>query len=193
MHDNRLVFATGNPNKVREVRELLAGRFEVVSLHDLGMETDLPETSGTIEGNAVQKARYLYERYGVDCFSEDTGLEIDFLGGEPGVHSARYAGTGKDPAANLSLVLERMQGARDRKARFRTVVALLRQGSLHVFEGTVEGSITLAPQGSDGFGYDPIFLPEGSDRTFAEMAASDKNKISHRGKAVRQLVEFLTR
>ncbi|MEY3052232.1 MAG: RdgB/HAM1 family non-canonical purine pyrophosphatase [Bacteroidota bacterium] len=189
---DRLVFATGNKNKVREVRELLADRYEVVSLHELGMETDLPETAGTIQGNAVQKARYLYDRYGVDCFSEDTGLEIDALGGEPGVNSARYAGAGKDPSANLALVLQRLQGIQDRRARFRTVVALLRQGRLHTFEGVVEGRITTTPFGQGGFGYDPIFIPDGSDRTFAEMQGSEKNEISHRGIAIRRLVGFLS-
>ena len=188
---SQLVFATGNPNKIREVDELLAGQFEVLGLADIGCPLDLPETSPTILGNALQKARYVYENYGVNCFSEDTGLEIAALGGEPGVLSARYAGEGKNSEDNMQLVLRNMAGEQNRKARFYTVIALILDGEEHLFEGIAEGTIRHEKSGTEGFGYDPIFQPEGFGATFAELSKTEKNAISHRGKAVRKLIDFL--
>ena len=189
---SKLVFATGNPHKISEVNDLLAGRFEVRGLADIGCPLDLPETSPTIPGNALQKARYVFENYGVDCFSEDTGLEIEALGGEPGVLSARYAGEEKSPTANMDMVLRKLQGEANRKARFYTVIALILDGKEHLFEGIAEGTIRTEPSGTGGFGYDPIFQPTGFEVTFAEISKAEKNAISHRGQAVRKLVEFLT-
>ncbi len=186
-----LVFATGNANKVKEVNQMLDGQFEVVSLKEIGCTEDVPETSPTIEGNALQKARYVHERYGVDCFSEDTGLEIEALNGEPGVRSARYAGEDRDSEANMALVLEKLAGESNRAARFKTVIALIVNGVEHTFEGIAEGCIRHERSGNGGFGYDPIFEPEGFDITFAEMGAAEKNAISHRGKAIRRLIRFL--
>ncbi|MCU0348837.1 MAG: RdgB/HAM1 family non-canonical purine NTP pyrophosphatase [Saprospiraceae bacterium] len=187
-----IIFATGNPNKIREVHELLEGIMEVGGLQDIGCPLDLPETSPTIEGNALQKARYVYENYGVDCFSEDTGLEVEALGGEPGVLSARFAGEGKNAEDNMQLVLEKMAGEENRKARFYTVIALMLGGEEHLFEGIAEGEIRRERSGTGGFGYDPIFQPMGFERTFAELTKEEKNAISHRGKAVGKLVKFLT-
>lgn len=186
-----LVLATGNPHKVEEIQEVLAGRFHIQGLKDINCPTDLPETSDTLEGNALQKARYVYEHYRMDCFAEDTGLEIEALGGEPGVYTARYAGPQKDPDDNMALVLEKLQHKTNRRARFRTVVALIIQGREHTFEGIVNGTIAHRKQGAGGFGYDPIFIPEGYDQTFAQLPASEKNKISHRGLAIRKLIDFL--
>lgn len=188
----RLVFATHNEHKAREVAQMLDNaRFEVAPLQDIGCSEDIPETQPTIPGNAIQKAQYVYERYGVNCFAEDTGLEIDALGGAPGVYTARYAGEAKDPRANMEKVLAEMAGRTDRSARFRTVVALVLDGALYTFEGVAEGHIREALSGEGGFGYDPIFQPEGYPVTFAEMDAAEKNRISHRAKAIGQLVEFL--
>ena len=189
----QLIFATGNPNKIKEVHELLNGAFEVKGLRDIGCPEDLPETSPTIEGNALQKARYVYEHFGVNCFSEDTGLEIDALNGQPGVLSARYAGEGKDSEANMELVLLKLEGVKNRKARFHTVVALILDGREHTFEGIAEGEIRTEKSGDGGFGYDPIFQAEGYGVTFAEMDSKSKNAISHRGKAMRLLIDFLKR
>lgn len=187
----KLVFATSNENKVREVNQLLDGDFQIESLKSIGFEGELPETQGTIQGNAIQKAKALHEVLGVDCFAEDTGLEVDALGGAPGVHSARYAGEPRSDARNIELLLKNLQGIANRSARFRTVIALILDGDLHLFEGVAEGTIVEQPRGGQGFGYDPVFLPLGSDKTFAEMDSAEKNTISHRGKAVRKLVEFL--
>ncbi len=170
---------------------MLNGQFEVVSLKEIGCTEDVPETSPTIEGNALQKARYVHEKFGVDCFSEDTGLEIDALNGEPGVLSARYAGEGRDAEANMVLVLAKLFGESNRAARFKTVIALILNGVEHTFEGIARGRIRHEKSGNDGFGYDPIFEPEGFDITFAEMGASQKNAISHRGKSVGSLIAFL--
>jgi XTP/dITP diphosphohydrolase len=192
MNNNLLVFATGNPNKIKEVHELLDGLFEVRGLQDIGCPLDLPETSPTIPGNALQKARYVHENYDVDCFSEDTGLEVEALNGEPGVYSARYAGEGRNAVDNMNLVLEKLAGEPNRKARFYTVIALILNGEEHLFEGIAEGTIRQAPTGTGGFGYDPIFEPNGFALTFAELSKAEKNEISHRGMAVRKLVKFLT-
>jgi XTP/dITP diphosphohydrolase len=186
-----VVFATANPHKVREVNELLGDRFEIRSLEDIGCTEDIPETQDTVKGNALQKARYLKQHYGYDCFAEDTGLEIDALDGAPGVYTARYAGPQRDPEDNMRKVLEELADTSMRSARFRTVIALILEGKEYLFEGIAEGTIADAPSGTKGFGYDPIFIPEGYDQTFAEMDADEKNAISHRGKAVYQLADFL--
>ena len=187
----KLVFATGNANKVKEVNELLDGSFEVLSLKDIGFEEELPETTGTIAGNALQKARTLYRALNVDCFAEDTGLEVNALNGEPGVNSARYAGAAKSSEDNIDLLLKNLAGSPNRKARFRTVVALILDGKEYLFEGIAEGEILLERVGTGGFGYDPVFLPKGAKKTFAQMNADEKNAISHRGKAIRKLISFL--
>lgn len=186
-----IVFATGNPNKVAEVSQLLEGEIEIKSLDDIDCTEVLPETSPTIAGNALEKARYVHKNYEVDCFSEDTGLEVDALNGEPGVYSARYAGPAHDDEANMSLLLANMKGEENRKARFHTVIALIIDGKEHQFEGTVEGHIIHHKKGNQGFGYDPIFMPDGYNRTFAQMPSEEKSSISHRGQAIRQLVAFL--
>ncbi len=186
-----LVFATGNAHKVGEIAALIPPDIQLKSLADIGCTDDLPETSPTIAGNALQKARYVHERFGVHCFAEDTGLEIDALQGRPGVYSARYAGPGKDDAANIALVLKQMQGVANRSARFRTVIALILDGQEHLFEGVVEGHIAEALAGKGGFGYDPIFIPQGEIRSFAQMDLHTKNTISHRAKATAMLLDFL--
>jgi XTP/dITP diphosphohydrolase len=186
-----IVFATANQNKVREVLELLDDGINIVSLQDIGCEEDIPETQPTIEGNALQKAQYVIENYQTNCFAEDTGLEIEALNGEPGVFSARYAGEQKDSEANMNLVLEKLKGQTNRKAQFKTVIALIIDGKETLFEGIAKGHITEAKSGGKGFGYDPIFIPEGYDISFAEMSAEEKNKISHRGKAVKLLLNHL--
>ena len=189
----RIVFATNNKNKLAEIRDMLSGSgIEILSLADIGCHDDIPETSPTIEGNALQKAMYVYDKYNVDCFADDTGLEVRALGGEPGVRSARYAGgEGHDSEANMAKLLANLDGKDDRRARFRTVIALVEGGSSTTFEGTVEGEITTERRGGEGFGYDPIFRPDGHAETFAEMGHEAKNKISHRAKAVAKLVEYL--
>ena len=190
-----LVFATGNEHKVEEVRALmgegLKEAFEVVSLREIGCRDELPEEQETLEGNALQKARWVKARYGMDCFADDTGLEVEALGGEPGVRSARYAGEGHDAGANTRKLLARMEGVENRRARFRTVIALLLGGREYLFEGTVEGVITPETRGTGGFGYDPVFQPDGFENTFGELGAEVKNDVSHRGMAVRRLVAFL--
>lgn len=186
-----LVFATANPHKVREINELLGDRYLIKSLKDIGCHDDIPETQPTLEGNALQKARYVKEHFGLDCFAEDTGLEIAALNGEPGVVTARYAGESKDPAANMDKVLRLMQNTDNRVAQFRTVIALILNGEEHLFEGIAKGHIAIAKQGTAGFGYDPIFIPAGFHTSFAEMSAAEKNTISHRAKAVQKLEEFL--
>lgn len=187
-----IVFATNNAHKLSEVRRILGDRLEVRSLADIGCHDDIPETADTIAGNAEMKARYVAEHYGVDCFADDTGLEVDALGGAPGVYSARYAGSHGDSAANMTKLLHELGDRTDRTARFRTVIALWRNGRLQTVEGIVEGTIARTPAGTDGFGYDPIFLPaEASGRSFAEMSADEKNAISHRGRAITKLLEIL--
>lgn len=186
-----IVFATANQHKVREVNELIGGQYHILSLKDIGCEEDIPETQDTIAGNAQQKAHYLKDHYGHDCFAEDTGLEVDALDGAPGVYTARYAGPQRDPQDNMKLVLKQLAGTQTRSARFRTVIALLLDGKEHLFEGVAEGTIAQQQSGTEGFGYDPIFIPEGYDQTFAELDSSKKNAISHRGKAVEKLAQFL--
>lgn len=187
----KIIFATGNKNKLREVQQMIGDSHELLTPTDVGITEDIPETSPTIEGNALQKARYIYERTGADCFADDTGLEIEFLNGEPGVYSARYAGENKLAEDNMNLVLKKMDGATNRNARFITVIALILGGKEYLFEGVVEGEMTTERHGTEGFGYDPIFMPKGYDRTFAEMTLAEKNPISHRGRAIAKLIDFL--
>lgn len=187
----QLVFATNNAHKLSEARAIAGGRFEILSLSDIGCHDDIPETSPTLEGNALQKARWIKEHYGLDCFADDTGLMVDALGGEPGVYSARYAGLGHDSEANMRKLLDKMRDKDDRKAHFTTFVALIKDGEEHTFEGRVDGTIAREPRGADGFGYDPVFIAEETGKTFAEMSAEAKNAISHRGRAMRKLQEFL--
>ena len=190
----KIVFATNNAYKLKELRQMIGDRYEVLGLTDINCHEDIPETADTIDGNAQMKARYVKEHYGYDCFSDDTGLEIDALGGEPGVHSARYAGPGHDSEANIDKVLTKLNGVAQRTARFRTAIALLQGDQLHMFHGQVEGVILTERHGTGGFGYDSIFQPvEGDGSTFAEMSPEQKNSISHRGRAVARLVEFLNR
>ena len=189
-----IVFATNNEHKLQELREIVGHKFNILSLVQIGCHDDIPETASTIEGNAEMKARYVKQHYGYDCFSDDTGLEIDALGGEPGVYSARYAGPGHDSEANIDKVLAKLQGVppERRTARFRTAVALLQGQQLHIFEGKVEGHILTERHGTGGFGYDSIFAPvEGRGLTFAQMQPQEKNAMSHRGRAVASLVQFL--
>ena len=189
----KIIFATNNAHKLSEVQAVLGEGFELVTPRMCGIEEEIPETAETLEGNARQKAHYLHERTGLDCFADDTGLEVEALGGAPGVHSARYATDGHDTAANNRLLLKNLAGEANRRARFRTVICLIERGEEHLFEGIVEGRIIDHETGTEGFGYDPLFVPEGFDRTFAEMSAEEKNAISHRGRAVRKLVEYLHR
>ena len=186
-----IIFATNNCHKLEEVQAVLGEGFRLTTPRELGIMEDIPEEQDTLEGNASQKARYLYERTGKNCFADDTGLEVAALGGAPGVRSARYAGPGHDSQKNMELLLNNMAGKTDRRARFRTVISLILDGEEHLFEGTVEGTILDAPCGEAGFGYDPVFVPEGYDTTFAEMSAEAKNAISHRGRAVARLAAFL--
>lgn len=189
-----IVFATNNEHKLQELREIVGHKFNILSLAQIGCHDDIPETASTIEGNAEMKARYVKQHYGYDCFSDDTGLEIDALGGDPGVYSARYAGPGHDSEANIDKVLAKLQGVppERRTARFRTAVALLQGQQLHIFEGKVEGHILTERHGTGGFGYDSIFAPvEGRGLTFAQMQPQEKNAMSHRGRAVARLVQFL--
>lgn len=188
---HKIVFATNNAHKLEEVRAILGNSIELITLRDAGITEDIPENEATIEGNALAKARYVYEKCGCDCFADDTGLEVDALGGAPGVHSARYATDGHDFAANREKLLCELNSAEDRSARFRTVVALIEGGVERTFEGIVEGSITREERGEGGFGYDCLFTPEGYDQTFAEISPEEKNSISHRGRAVAKLAKHL--
>lgn len=187
-----LVFATNNAHKLEELRQIAGRNFEILSLADIGCHDDIPETSPTLEGNALQKARWVKERYGYDCFADDTGLEVEALGGAPGVRSARYApGEGHDSRANMALLLRNMEGKSNRRARFRTVIALIEGNLEHTFEGIVNGEITAEPSGNGGFGYDPVFRPEGWTITFGEASSEKKNEVSHRGRATRALMQYL--
>ena len=186
-----LIFASANPNKIREVREMLDGLYEVKGLHDIACTEEIPETADTIEGNALLKARYVVEHYGLNCFSEDTGLEVTALGGAPGVRSARYSGEDRDPQANIDLLQKNLEPHADHSARFKTVIALILDGQEYLFEGLVYGQIRKEQYGDGGFGYDPIFVPDGYQVSFAEMDKNEKNAISHRGRAVQKLLDFL--
>ena len=186
-----ILFATNNAHKLMEVQAVLGPGFRLVTPRECGVTEEIPEEQQTLEGNASQKAHYLHERTGMDCFADDTGLEVEALGGAPGVHSARYATDGHDFAANNRLLLKNLEGQANRRARFRTVISLILDGEEHLFEGIVEGHIAQCASGSEGFGYDPLFIPEGSAKTYAEMDPAEKNALSHRGRAVRKLAEFL--
>lgn len=188
----KIVFATNNSHKLEELRRLTKGKIEILSLSDINCHDDIPETADTLEGNALIKARWVKERYGYDCFADDTGLEVDALDGAPGVLSARYAGEGHDSQANMRLLLSNLGDNTNRKARFRTVIALIEGKEERLMDGVVEGEITQSPSGENGFGYDPIFKPMGFNVTFAEMGADEKNHISHRGRAVAKLLEYFS-
>lgn len=187
----KLVFATNNAHKLEEIRAILGDQVEVLSLKDIHCEADIPETADTLEGNAALKAEYVYRNYGLDCFADDTGLEVEALNGEPGVYSARYAGDGHNAEANMLKLLHAMEGIENRKAQFRTAFALIIDGKEHLFEGVIKGEIIKTRRGNSGFGYDPIFVPEGYTQTFAEMGNELKNKISHRAIATNKLCKFL--
>lgn len=188
----KLVFATNNAHKLDEIRAILGDEIEIVSLADIGCHTDIPETADTLEGNALQKARYVYEHYHCDCFADDTGLEVEALDGAPGVHTARYAYPDRhDPEANTRKLLDALKEKSSRRAQFRTVIALILNGEEHLFDGRVEGSIATEKRGTEGFGYDPVFIPEDRGKTFAELGVEAKNRISHRARAVARLCEFL--
>lgn len=191
--NNKLVFATNNRHKLEEISHLAGPHIHLLSLSDLGFTGDIPEEKETIEGNAAQKAWFIYDRYGINCFADDTGLEIEALNGEPGVYSARYAGENCTFEDNINKVLAAMKGTDNRKARFRTVIALIENRKLVTFLGEIKGFITRQKQGLLGFGYDPVFMPAGYVKTFAEMELAEKNRISHRAIAVQKLIDHLTR
>lgn len=188
----KLVFATNNQHKLDEVRKVVTGDFEIVSLSEIDCHDDIPETADTLEGNALQKARYIKEHFGYDCFADDTGLEVEALNNAPGIYSARYAGPGHDSEANMNKLLQKMKDKENRKAQFRTAIALILNGKEYLFEGIVRGSIITEKRGNSGFGYDPIFVPENCTETFAELGNDIKNQISHRAEAVKKLIEFLS-
>ncbi len=187
----KLVFATHNHNKAHEIQALLNDQIELITLDEIQCFEEIPETAATLEGNAKMKAAYVVEQFNMNCFADDTGLEIEALNNEPGVYSARYAGEDRDPKKNMALVLEKLRDKSNRKARFRTVISLYWEGEFHEFEGIVEGKITTEKSGAKGFGYDPIFKPENSEKTFAEMDLTEKNTMSHRARAFEKMVAFL--
>lgn len=190
----RIIFATNNAHKLSEIRAIVGEEIEIVSLADIGCTDEIPETAETLEGNALQKAEYLYQKYGLSCFADDTGLEVEALNGAPGVHTARYAyADHNDPQANVDKLLSEMQEKTNRNARFRTAIALIlkEEGTPRLFEGIVTGEIARERRGTEGFGYDPVFMPEGRGKTFAELGVEVKNEISHRARAVKKLVDFL--
>ena len=189
----KFVFATNNAHKLEEVTAILGNRIELLSLKDINCHTDIPETADTLEGNALLKAQFIQKNYQMDCFADDTGLEVEALNGEPGVYSARYAGDGHNAEANMLKLLHTMEGIENRKAQFRTVFALIIDGKEHLFEGVIKGEIIKTRRGNSGFGYDPIFVPEGYSQTFAEMGNELKNKISHRAIATNKLCKFLNK
>lgn len=186
-----LVLATNNPHKVEEIRNILGSSLSIKTLNELGFFEDIPEDSPTLQGNASQKSHFLFDKFGCNCFADDTGLEVEALDGAPGIYSARYAGEAKDPEANMRKLLKELEGKESRKARFRTVISLIWEGQEYFFEGIVEGVILSEKRGEEGFGYDPIFQPDGYDRSFAQLTMQEKNEISHRGRAVQKLLQFL--
>ena len=189
----KYVFATNNPHKLDEVRRIVGDSIIIMSLKDIGCEDDIPETESTLQGNAHVKAQWIYDKFGCDCFADDTGLEVESLGGAPGVKTARYASeSGHDTTANMRLLLENLKGCDNRNAQFRTVIALFRGGKEYFFEGRIKGTIADTPKGVEGFGYDPVFIPEGESRSFAELSADEKNAISHRAQAVKMLIDFIS-
>ena len=189
----RICFATNNKNKLIEIKKKLGEAYDIISLFDLGHTEELAETQDTLEGNSLEKALFIHEKYQINCFADDTGLLVDALDGEPGVNSARYAGSGKSSDDNMNLLLEKLRGHTNRKAKFNTIITLMINGKAHQFAGEVEGVITNERSGVNGFGYDPIFIPNGWKETFAELDLEEKNKISHRSKAVEKLVDFLNK
>jgi XTP/dITP diphosphohydrolase len=187
----KLVFASNNKNKLQEIRYQLPAEIELLSLEDIGCQEDIPETADTIEGNAILKADYVTQNYGYDCFADDTGLEVEALNSAPGVYSARYAGEQKNAEDNMNKLLTELKGSENRSAHFKTVIALNLNGQQHLFTGIVKGTITHAQAGNKGFGYDPVFIPQGSELTFAQISLEEKALLSHRGRAVKQLIDFL--
>jgi len=187
----KLCFASNNAHKIEEIQAILGEKFEILTLNQIGCTEDLAETQATIEGNSLQKAQYIWENYHTNCFADDSGLEVDALNGEPGVYSARYAGEHGNHAKNMEKLLKNLQGITNRAAQFKSVITLILAGEIHQFEGIVRGKIIDQKRGSQGFGYDPLFVPDGYNRTFAEMSLAEKNPISHRGFAVEKLVKFL--
>ncbi|NMH26776.1 non-canonical purine NTP diphosphatase [Flavobacterium silvaticum] len=187
----KLLFASQNQHKIEEIRAMLPGHIELISLSDIGSDDDIPETADTLEGNAILKANFVSEKYNPDCFADDTGLEVEALNNAPGVYSARYAGEQKNASDNIKKLLSELDGKPNRSAQFKTVIALNLNGNQHLFEGIVRGKITYEPIGNKGFGYDPVFIPEGYDRTFAQMEMYEKAKMSHRGRALGKLIDFL--
>ncbi len=188
-----IVFATNNAHKLQEIRDIVGNKYKIFSLRDIDCHEDIDETASTLEGNAEIKARYIKEHYGYDCFADDTGLEVEALGGAPGVYSARYAGEEHDSVRNMNLLLQNMKGVENRKARFRTVIALIVGDELTMMDGIVNGAIAETPEGDGGFGYDPVFIPENCNETFASMSSEQKNLMSHRGRATSKLIDYLNR
>ena len=191
--NRKYVFATNNAHKLREIKAMLPQSIEILSLEEINCHVEIPETADTLEGNARIKARYVYEHYGLDCFADDTGLEVEALNGAPGVHTARYAGDNHDTEANIDKLLAELNSETNRKAKFRTVIALIEKGEEHLFEGVLEGEIAEKRCGDNGFGYDPVFIPQETGKTFAELGPDTKNKISHRALAVAKLVDFISK
>ena len=187
-----LVFATQNPNKIKEIQLLLTEKYEVKGLEQTDITEEIPETGDTLEANAIQKAEYVYHKTGMNCFADDTGLEVTALGGAPGVYTARYAGPEKDADKNMKKLLYELEGESNRKAQFKTVIALIVEGEVETFEGIAKGTIAETTSGHEGFGYDPVFIPEGYEITFAQMSLKEKNKLSHRAKAIEKLTTFLS-
>ena len=192
MTNINLIFATSNQNKVLEIQKILPKKFNIKSLKDLNYFEDVPENETTIEGNAIFKAKYIYEKFNINVFADDTGLEVEALNGEPGVHSARYAGTTRSSEKNIKKLLKNLKNIKNRNARFKTVIALIIDNKLHIFSGIVEGYILDSPKGNNGFGYDPIFCPNGFDKSFAELTLKEKNLISHRSFAMKKLIDFIS-
>ena len=187
-----LLFATSNKNKVLEIKKVLPKEFNIKSLDDIGFYEEVPENENTIEGNAIFKANYIYKKYNLNVFADDTGLEVDSLNGKPGVHSARYAGISKNSTENINKLLKKLKNKKNRKARFKTIIALILNSKIHTFEGVVEGIITKKPKGENGFGYDPVFIPSGYTKTFGELSIEEKNSISHRSLAMNKLIDFIS-
>jgi XTP/dITP diphosphohydrolase len=192
MTNINLIFATSNQNKVLEIQKILPKKFNIKSLKDLNYFEDVPENETTIEGNAIFKAKYIYKKFNINVFADDTGLEVEALNGEPGVHSARYAGTTRNSEKNIKKLLKNLKNIKNRNARFKTVIALIIDNKLHIFSGIVEGYILDSPKGNNGFGYDPIFCPNGFDKSFAELTLKEKNLISHRSLAMKKLIDFIS-
>lgn len=192
MTNINLIFATSNQNKVLEIQKILPKKLNIKSLKDLNYFEDIPENETTIEGNAIFKAKYIYEKFNINVFADDTGLEVEALNGEPGVHSARYAGTTRNSEKNIKKLLKNLKNIKNRNARFKTVIALIIDNKLHIFSGIVEGYILDSPKGNNGFGYDPIFCPNGFDKSFAELTLKEKNLISHRSLAMKKLIDFIS-